>query len=165
MVVCCCSVDSSASVLIDPDSPRIVLPADVSLPAEGVSIRWPDAPMAQELRLQHDKIYAALAYCRANGLNRIIIDAPSPRLGIIASGKSYLDVLQALEDLGIDARHAAEIGIRLYKVGMPWPLEPNGVREFAQGLDKILVVEEKRQVIEYQMKEQLYNWRDDVRPR
>jgi indolepyruvate ferredoxin oxidoreductase len=74
-------------------------------------------------------------------------------------------VLQALEDLGIDESHAAEIGIRLYKVGMPWPLEPNGVREFAQGLEEVLVVEEKRQVIEYQMKEQLYNWRDDVRPR
>ena len=151
--------------MIDPRGPRIVLPADLPVPAAGMNIRWPDAPLDQELRLQRDKIYAALAYCRANGLNRITIDSPSPRLGIIASGKSYLDVLQALEDLGIDERHAAEIGIRLFKVGMPWPLEPNGVREFAQGLDEILVVEEKRQLIEYQMKEQLYNWRDDVRPR
>ena len=159
------TLDSSASIPVDPSSPRIVLPAELALPAGGVNIRWPDAPLDQELRLQHDKIYAALAYCRANRLNRITIDSPGPRLGIIASGKSYLDVLQALEDLGIDERHAAEIGIRLYKVGMPWPLEPNGVREFAQGLDEILVVEEKRQVIEYQMKEQLYNWRDDVRPR
>jgi indolepyruvate ferredoxin oxidoreductase len=159
------TVDSSASIVVDPDSPKIVLPEDFQLPAGGVSIRWPDQPMDQELRLQHDKIYAALAYCRANRLNRIAIDSPNPRLGIIASGKSYLDVLQALEDLGIDARHASEIGIRLYKVGMPWPLEPNGLREFAQGLDEVLVVEEKRQLIEYQMKEQLYNWRDDVRPR
>ncbi len=159
------TVDSSASITLDPDSPRIVLPVDLDLPAGGLNIRWPDAPMDQELRLQHDKIYAALAYCRANGLNRITIDSPNPRLGIIASGKSYLDVLQALEDLGIDAKHAAQIGIRLYKVGMPWPLESNGVREFAQGLDEVLVVEEKRQVIEYQMKEQLYNWRDDARPR
>jgi indolepyruvate ferredoxin oxidoreductase len=159
------TVDASASIEVAAGDPRIVIPDDVSLPAAGVSIRWPDTPMEQELRLQHDKIYAALAYCRVNRLNRITIDAPSPRLGIIASGKSYLDVLQALEDLGIDERHAAEIGIRLYKVGMPWPLEPNGVREFAQGLDEILVVEEKRQLIEYQMKEQLYNWRDDVRPR
>jgi indolepyruvate ferredoxin oxidoreductase len=159
------TVDSSASIAIDPASPRIVIPGDVPLPPEGMNIRWPDAPLEQELRLQHDKIYAALAYCRANALNRITIDSPNPRLGIIASGKSYLDVLQALEDLGIDGRHAAEIGIRLFKVCMPWPLEPNGVREFAQGLDEILVVEEKRQLIEYQMKEQLYNWRDDVRPR
>ncbi|MCW5593187.1 MAG: indolepyruvate ferredoxin oxidoreductase family protein [Burkholderiales bacterium] len=159
------TVDSSASIAIDPASPRIVIPGDVAVPPKGMNIRWPDSPLEQELRLQRDKIYAALAYCRANGLNRITIDSPNPRLGIIASGKSYLDVLQALEDLGIDGRHAAEIGIRLFKVGMPWPLEPNGVREFAQGLDEILVVEEKRQLIEYQMKEQLYNWRDDVRPR
>jgi len=159
------TVDSSASIVIDPESPRIVIPEGFPVPPAGMNIRWPDAPLEQELRLQHDKIYAALAYCRANALNRIAIDSPNPRLGIIASGKSYLDVLQALEDLGIDGRHAAEIGIRLFKVAMPWPLEPNGIREFAQGLDEILVVEEKRQLIEYQMKEQLYNWRDDVRPR
>ena len=159
------TVDSSASIYVNPDSPKILLPQDFQLPAAGVNIRWPDAPMEQELRLQHDKIYAALAYCRTNRLNRVTVDSPNPRLGIIASGKSYLDVLQALEDLGIDEAHAAQVGIRLYKVGMPWPLEPNGVREFAQGLEEILVVEEKRQVIEYQMKEQLYNWRDDVRPR
>ena len=159
------TVDSSASIVVDPASPKILLPEDFQLPPAGLNLRWPDAPMEQELRLQHDKIYAALAYARVNRLNRVTIDSPNPRLGIIASGKSYLDVLQALEDLGIDARHAAEIGIRLYKVGMPWPLEPNGIREFAQGLEEILVVEEKRQVIEYQMKEQLYNWRHDVRPR
>ena len=159
------TVDSSASINVDPASPRILLPEDFVLPPGGVNIRWPDAPMEQELRLQHDKIYAALAYARANRLNRVTVDSPRPRLGIIASGKSYLDVLQALEELGIDEKHAAEIGIRLYKVGMPWPLEPNGIREFAQGLEEILVVEEKRQVIEYQMKEQLYNWRQDVRPR
>ena len=159
------TVDSSASIPIDINHPSIVLPEDFRLPEGGVSIRWPDNPLEQELRLQHDKIYAALAYARANQLNRITIDSPRPKLGIIASGKSYLDVLQALEDLGIDKKHAAEIGLRLYKVSMPWPLEPNGVRHFAEGLDEILVVEEKRQLIEYQMKEQLYNWKGDVRPR
>ena len=159
------TVDASASVLIDPDNPKILLPEDFPMPANGLSLRWPDTPLEQELRLQHDKIYAALAYCRVNKLNRVTIDCDKPRLGIIASGKSYLDTLQALEDLGIDERHAAEIGIRLMKVGMPWPLEPTALREFALGLDEILVVEEKRQLIEYQMKEQLYNWRDDVRPR
>ena len=90
---------------------------------------------------------------------------PQPRLGIVTSGKSYLDVRQALDDLGITEADAAEIGLRLYKVAMPWPLEPEGVRQFAEGLEEILVVEEKRQVVEYQLKEQLYNWRDDVRPR
>ncbi|MGZ5037919.1 MAG: indolepyruvate ferredoxin oxidoreductase family protein [Usitatibacter sp.] len=159
------TVDSSASINVSADSPRILLPEDFVLPAGGVNIRWPDAPMEQELRLQHDKIYAALAYARVNRLNRITVDSPNPRLGIIASGKSYLDVLQALEDLGIDERHAAQIGIRLCKVGMSWPLEPTGVREFAKGLAEILVVEEKRQLIEYQLKEQLYNWPDGERPR
>ena len=115
--------------------------------------------------MQDYKIYAALAYCRVNQLNRIVIDSPNPRLGIITSGKSYLDVRQALDDLGIDEADAAEIGIRVFKVAMPWPLEPEGVRQFAEGLEEILVVEEKRQIVEYQLKEQLYNWRDDVRPR
>ena len=72
---------------------------------------------------------------------------------------------QALVDLGITEADAAEMGIRVYKIAMPWPLEPEGVRNFAEGLEEILVVEEKRQIVEYQLKEQLYNWRDDVRPR
>ncbi len=115
--------------------------------------------------MQNYKVYAALHYCRVNQLNRIVIDSPKPRLGIITSGKSYLDVRQALDDLGITEQDAADIGLRVYKIAMPWPLEPEGVRQFAEGLEEILVVEEKRQVVEYQLKEQLYNWRDDVRPR
>ena len=101
----------------------------------------------------------------ANRLDRIVIDSPQPRFGIVTTGKSYLDVRQALDDLGIDEAHAAEIGIRLYKVAMSWPLEREGIRHFAEGLEEILVVEEKRAVIENQFKEQLYNWREDVRPR
>src|SRR5438105_4295679 len=158
------TVNTSGSIFVSADSPKIAIPADFQLPEGGVHIRWPDAPMEQELRLQRDKIYAALAYARANKLDRITIDSPRPRLGIMASGKSYLDVMQALEDLGIDAKVAADIGLRVYKVSMPWPLEPQGVRAFAQGLEEILVVEEKRQLMEYQLKEQLYNWRHDVRP-
>ncbi len=159
------TVDASASINVNATEPKTQTPADFKLPEDGVHIRWPDTPMQQELRLQHDKIYAAIAYARANKLNRVTIDSDKPKLGVISAGKSYLDVLQALEDLGIDEKHAAEIGIRLYKVSMPWPLEPEGVREFAQGLGEILVVEEKRQLIEYQLKEQLYNWREDVRPK
>ena len=94
-----------------------------------------------------------------------MIDAPAPRFGIGATGKAYLDVRQALDDLGIDEGHAAEIGLRLYKVGMVWPLERDGVRRFAEGLDEVLIVEEKRAVIENQLKEQLYNWKAEVRPR
>mgnify|MGYP003382072589 CR=1 FL=1 len=158
------TVESSASVYIDPHRIEIVRP-DYPLPPSGLNIRWPDDRLVQEERLLHHKLYAALAYARANRLNQVIIDSPNPRLGIITCGKSYLDVRQAFDDLGIDERLAAEIGIRLYKVGMVWPLESAGVRQFAEGLEEILVVEEKRQLIEYQLKEELYNWREDVRPR
>jgi indolepyruvate ferredoxin oxidoreductase len=159
------TVESSASVAVDPARTRIVVPEDFPLPPDGLSIRWPDAFLATEARMQDYKIYAALHYARVNGLNRIVIDSPRPRLGIITSGKSYTDVRQALADLGLTEQECADIGIRVFKVAMPWPLEPEGVRQFAEGLTEILVVEEKRQVVEYQLKEQLYNWRDDVRPR
>jgi indolepyruvate ferredoxin oxidoreductase len=159
------TVETSASVRVDLAAVDIVLPTDFELPADGLNIRWPDPPLVQEARLLNHKLYAALAYCRANKLNRVIIDSPAPRLGILTAGKSYLDVRQALDELGIDDALAAEIGIRLFKVGMVWPLEPEGVRHFAEGLEEILVVEEKRQLLEYQLKEELYNWKDDVRPR
>ena len=159
------TVESSASVNIDPFAVKPVIPTDVTLPEGGLNLRWPDPPLVQEERLMHHKLYAALAYCRANGLNKTVIDSPQAKLGIITAGKSYLDVRQAMEDLGIDDKLAAEIGIRLYKVGMVWPLEAEGVRKFAEGLDEILVVEEKRQFLEYQLKEELYNWKEDVRPR
>jgi indolepyruvate ferredoxin oxidoreductase len=159
------TVETSASVRVDNAAVNIVLPTDFELPPDGLNIRWPDPPLVQEARLLNHRLYAALAYARANQLNRVIIDSPNPRLGILTAGKSYLDVRQALDELGIDDALAAEIGIRLFKVGMVWPLEPEGVRHFAEGLEEILVVEEKRQLLEYQLKEELYNWREDVRPR
>ncbi|MBB5017707.1 indolepyruvate ferredoxin oxidoreductase [Chitinivorax tropicus] len=159
------TVESSAIVEVDPNRVQVKLPEDFHMPPEGLNIRWPDPPLVVEERLLHHKLYAVLAYVRANKLNRIVIDSPKPRLGIITSGKSYLDVMQALDDLGIDERMAAEIGLRVFKVGLTWPLESEGVHDFAKGLDEILVIEEKRQVIEYQLKEQLYNWSEDVRPR
>ena len=158
-------VESGASVELDPDRVQILLPDDFALPPGGLNIRWPDAVLEQETRMNNYKWYAALAYARVNKLNRIIWDSPNARIGIVTAGKSYLDTRQALADLGIDEGVAREIGIRLYKIGMTWPLEAEGVRGFAQGLEEILVVEEKRQILEYQIKEELYNWRDDVRPR
>ncbi len=159
------TVESSSSVHIDPARTQIIVPDDFPMPPGGLSIRWPDGFLATEARMQDYKVYAALHYCRVNKLNKVVIDSPKPRLGIITSGKSYLDVRQALDDLGITETDAAEIGLRVYKIAMTWPLEPEGVRQFAEGLEEILVVEEKRQIVEYQLKEQLYNWRDDVRPR
>jgi len=164
------TVESSASVDANPFRVDVKIPQDFVMPEGGLNARLSSIPLGQQARnqealMQDYKIYAALAYARENKLNHTTISSPNAKLGIIASGKSYLDVLEALEELGIDEKMAADVGLRLFKVAMPWPLEPDSVREFAQGLDEILVVEEKRQIVEYQLKEQLYNWRDDVRPR
>ncbi len=158
-------LDSAATVDADPHRVVIAAPRGVQLPEGGVSTRWPDWPLEQELRLQRHKVYAALAFAAANRLDRIVLDSPRPRFGVITTGKSYLDVRQALADLGIDESLARDIGLRLYKVGMPWPLEERGAREFARGLEEVLVIEEKRAVVENQLRAQLYNWDPQVRPR
>ncbi len=157
-------VESSATAMIDPERVQINIPTDFLMPPGGVHIRWPDAALDQEARLFDYKWYAALAYIRANRLNYNVIEGPNDRFGIIASGKAYNDTRQALIDLGLDDAACRQLGIRLHKVGVVWPLEAQGTREFATGLREILVVEEKRQIIEYQLKEELYNWRPDVRP-
>jgi indolepyruvate ferredoxin oxidoreductase len=156
-------VESGASVVIDPQRITAKIPDDFVLPPGGLNIRWPDAILEQEARILDYKVYAALAYARANGLDRIVWDSPGARLGIVTTGKSFGDVMQALADLGITQETANHIGLRIYKVGMSWPLEPLGARRFAEGLEEILVVEEKRQLIEYQIKEELYNWKEGVR--
>ena len=156
-------VESSATAHIDPERVQIVLPEFV-MPPGGVHIRWPDTALEQEARLFDYKWYAALAYIRANRLNHNVIEGANDRFGLIASGKAYNDTRQALLDLGLDDDRCRQLGIRLHKVNVVWPLEAQTTREFATGLREILVVEEKRQVIEYQLKEELYNWRDDVRP-
>ncbi|UZW60791.1 indolepyruvate ferredoxin oxidoreductase family protein [Lysobacter enzymogenes] len=158
------TVESSASVDVNPLALQIVTPDDFVMPPGGLNIRWPDPPMDQEMRLHQYAVKAAQAFARANRIDRIVVDSPNPRLGIITTGKSYLDVLQALEYLGLDARACADLGIRVYKVGMTWPLEPVGLRAFARGLDDILVVEEKHAFIESQMKESMYNWDGGKRP-
>jgi indolepyruvate ferredoxin oxidoreductase len=121
-------VEASASVMIDPDRVQIKLPEDFMLPPEGLNIRWPDTPLEQEARLMDFKWYAALAYVRANRLNYTVWDSPNARFGIMASGKAYLDTRQALEDLGLDRHVCSELGIRLFKVGVVWPLDAFDVR-------------------------------------
>jgi indolepyruvate ferredoxin oxidoreductase len=158
------TVESSASVNVNPHQLDIVLPGDFELPPGGLNIRWPDPPLDQEMRLHQYAVKAAQAFARANRIDKTVFDSPKARLGIVTTGKSYLDVLQALEYLGIDHRAAEDIGIRVYKVGMTWPLEPVGIREFARGLQDIIVVEEKRSFIERQMKEYMYNWEHEQRP-
>ena len=158
-------IESGAVVDFDPDRVQIVIPDEFDLPPDGLNIRWPDTPLQQEVRMNSYKWYAALAYARANQLNKIIWDSPRAKIGIITAGKAYLDTRQALADLGIGAQQASDLGIRLYKIGMTWPLEAQGVHQFAAGLDEILVVEEKRQILEYALKEELYNLPDGQRPR
>ncbi|HUR90443.1 MAG TPA: indolepyruvate ferredoxin oxidoreductase family protein [Ramlibacter sp.] len=157
-------VESSSTAIIDPQRVDIRMPTDFAMPPGGVHIRWPDNALDQEARLFDIKWYAALAYIRANRLNYNVIESPNDRFGLIASGKAYNDTRQALLDLGLDDETCRRIGVRVHKVGVVWPLEAQITREFATGLKEILVVEEKRQVIEYALKEELYNWRADVRP-
>ena len=157
-------VESGASVLVDAPRVSIVLPQDFVLPEGGMHIRWPDDPLAAEARMMEYKWPAALAYIRANRLNYNVITGPRDRLGIIASGKAYSDACQALSDLGLDESLCRAIGLRLHKVSVVWPLEPVSVKEFAYGLQEILVVEEKRPIIEQQLKDELYHYPQAARP-
>ena len=157
------TVESSASVAVNEGRVAIAIPADE--PPSDVAIRLGDDRLQIEARLQEDKVYAALRFARANRIDRVVWDSPKPRFGILTAGKSYLDVRQALDDLGIDEAGAAALGIRIYKAGMVWPLERSGARDFADGLEEVLVVEEKRAVMENQLRAELYNWKDSARPR
>ena len=159
------TVESTARVDVDPYRVTVETPADFAMPAGGLSIRWPDPSLDQERRLHEQKIPASLAFARANRLDRLIFEPPRARIGIATVGKTYLDVRQALDELGIDEALARDIGVRLYKVGMSWPLEPVGLARFAEGLDEIIVIEEKRPLIEDQLKALLYDRAAGGRPR
>ena len=151
------TVESSGTIMLASEKPEIIIPANFVMPDGGLNTRVGEFAMPAEYRQYHYKLDAARAYARANNLNRVVIDPPKARLGIAASGKSYMDVRQALRLLGIDDDRAEALGIRVFKLGMIWPLEPAGVDDFASGLDEILIVEEKRAFIETQIKEHFYN--------
>lgn len=159
------TVETTAEINLNDEMKPFVIPTDFEMPPGGLNLRWPDDRIEQDRRLQDYKGYAAIAFARANKINRVTLDSPNARFGIMASGKSYEDVRQALRELGVTPEVAAQIGLRLYKIGMPWPLEPEGVRQFAVGLEEIFIVEERREIVENQVKQELFNWRDDVRPR
>jgi indolepyruvate ferredoxin oxidoreductase len=150
------TIDASASVDVSPARVSVVIPTDFQMPAGGLNIRWPDTPLEQEARLHTWKLEAAKVFARANRLDQVVVDSPDAKLGLATCGKSFMDVRQALAYLGIDDAEAARLGLRIYKVGMTWPLEPTGAVKFAEGLQKIIVVEEKRALIETQLKETLY---------
>ncbi|GAA4414250.1 indolepyruvate ferredoxin oxidoreductase family protein [Quisquiliibacterium transsilvanicum] len=149
-------VEGGGSVWVAPDSPKVVLPADFPMPPGGLNSRAVDMGIPQEDRLYHHKLHAALAYARLNGLNRVTMGGAGARVGIVSAGKAYQDVLQALMGLGIDDARARALGLKVLKIGMTWPLDPEIVREFAQGLDTLVVIEEKRPVLEEQVRAVLY---------
>jgi indolepyruvate ferredoxin oxidoreductase len=150
------NIESTASVDVSLDRLGIVLP-EFDMPPGGLNIRHELDQLGQEARLHEYKRAAAAAFVRANGLNKIVYSGGrKPKIGIITVGKSYLDVRQALDDLGIDERRANQIGIRLFKVGCPWPLDIEHIKDFVRGLEMVIVVEEKRSLIEVQVREDLY---------
>jgi indolepyruvate ferredoxin oxidoreductase len=157
------TVESTASITVDPALPEIRLPDDFELPLGGLNIRWPDdgigqrMALAQEARVHTHKLDAARAFARANRLDRVVVGGDGAWFGVVTTGKSWLDVIAALDDLGIDDARARELGLLIYKVGMVWPLEPRALEEALGGLDRVLVVEEKRGLIESQAKELLYH--------
>jgi indolepyruvate ferredoxin oxidoreductase len=157
------TVESTASIPVGPATPVIRLPDDFAPPPGGLNIRWPDnglgqrMALAQEARVHTHKLDAARAFARANRLDRVALGGEGAWLGVVTTGKSWLDVIAALDDLGIDEARARDLGLLVYKVGMTWPLEPVGLERALGGLDRVLVIEEKRGLIESQAKELLYH--------
>ena len=156
------TVDSAASVEVGPERVRVRLPEGFERPP-GLHIGWTNYPLQVEARLYQQRLPAVQAFARANGLDREALGGPRRRFGIVTAGKAYLDVRQALDELGVGDALAAELGLAVYKVALTWPLEPEGARRFCDGLEDVLVVEEKRPVIEEQLARLLYN--EERRPR
>ncbi len=154
------TVEATATIDIDLTRSKTVMPENFQIPAGGLNIRWPDTPLEQEARLHEYKLPAVHAFWAANSFDRIIYDSSDAVMGIVTTGKSYSDVRRALKELDIDEQQARKFGIRLYKVAMSWPLEPEGLHRFASGLKKIIVVEEKRGLMEEQIKALLYGQSD-----
>ena len=151
------TVESTGVVDGSIDRIKIITPDDFRMPDGGLNIRLVDTILGQEARLHDFKRDAMLAFVRANRLNRIITSGGrAPKIGIITTGKAYLDVRQALDELGIDEMKCNDLGLRIFKIACVWPIGRQELAEFAQGLDLIIVVEEKRSLIEVQVREELY---------
>ena len=159
------TVDASAPLTADPFDPAIVVPVEFEMPSGGLNLRIPDFWYQMEPRHRNYKLDAAVAYARANRLNRVTLASRRPRYGIVTTGKAWNDVRQALVDLGIDDRTADDIGITVLKLAMPYPFDAQTVRDFADGLEEIFVVEEKVTLSELQVRNALYPLPDGRRPR
>jgi len=157
------TVEGGAVVELPP-MPSFTAPQDYVAPPDGLHNRWPDLPgLALEVRLDA-KLEAVQAFARANSIDRLVVEAPQARIGIIGAGKAYLDLVEALERLGLPLSRLEELGVRVYKPGLTFPLERTRLAAFAAGLEEILVVEEKGPVIEQQVKNLFYNLPTESRP-
>ncbi|HEV7268198.1 MAG TPA: indolepyruvate ferredoxin oxidoreductase family protein [Falsiroseomonas sp.] len=150
------TMDAAATLRVDPAAYATQAPQGVEIPPDGLHLRIPDTAQAQERRLRLFKLPAAVAFARANGFDRMVVDAPHARFGIVVRGKAFATLRQVLADAGISPEFARAQGLRIWKVGLAWPLDAEAARAFAQGLEEVLVIEERRAFLEPQMKEALY---------
>jgi len=161
-------IETASSVDLG-ELPDFVAPDGFVVPAHGLNwdrtVAWPGQRAELERRLIEERLPAARAWARANRIDRLVVDAPARRFGIVTVGKAHQDLMQACADLGLDTASLAEMGISIYKVGMSWPLETQGALAFAGGHEEVLVVEEKRANVETQLKEALYHTAGAGRPR
>ncbi|MDG2339906.1 MAG: indolepyruvate ferredoxin oxidoreductase family protein, partial [Paracoccaceae bacterium] len=155
------TVEATAVVDGDPERMKIVTP-EFKMPEGGLNIRLVDTPHAQEARMIDHKRFAAEAFSHANKIDKRMWGKPGAKIGFVAAGKNWLDLVHAMSLLGIDRDEAERLGITTYKVGQVWPLDMKGFHDWAEGLDLIVVVEEKRKLIEVQVKEAIF---DDRRGR
>ena len=165
MIALADTMDSGVTIDVGLDRHSFALPETFRLPAAGLGIRLKDQPLDKERRLRTQKIPAALAFARANRIDRVMLGASRPRLGIVCQGQAYKDVVEAFRAMGITDTQAADLGVAIYKVGMPWPLEPMGIRAFAAGLETLMVIEHKRPLIETQARAALYELPAHARPK
>jgi indolepyruvate ferredoxin oxidoreductase len=159
------TMDSGVTIDVGISRHRFVTPENFRLPPGGLGIRLKDQPLDKERRMRTQKIPAALAFARANRIDRVMWGSSRPRLGIVCQGQAYKDVIEAFSAMGISRQEAADLGIAIYKVGMPWPLEPTGIRAFAAGLETLMVIEHKRPLIETQARAALYDLPAHARPK
>ena len=165
MIALADTMDSGATIDVSLSRHQFVTPENHRMPPGGLGIRLKDQPLDKERRLRTQKLPAALAFARANRIDRVMLGSSRPRLGIACQGQAYKDVVEAFAAMGIAPEEAAALGVAIYKVGMPWPLEPLGLRAFAAGLETLMVIEHKRALIETQARAALYDLPAHARPR
>ncbi len=153
-------VESAATVDLDAVNARVATwaaPEGHPVPEGGLHYRWPDLPSLAIEQRAHAKLAAVAAFARVNSIDRLLIPAPVARVGIVTAGKAHYDFLEVLRRLEIGLDDLAAAGVRLYKLGLTYPIETTRMREFASGLEQILVIEEKGPVVEQQIKQLLYH--------